>query len=51
MSGFPYQKEDPRNQEVAIEEFARRNELEFLKIFKDVDMSGSKRAFERESFR
>jgi len=44
-------EEDPRNQEVAIEEFARRSELELLKIFRDVGVSGSKRAFEREGFR
>jgi len=44
-------EEDPRNQEVAIEEFARRNGLELLKIFRDVGVSGSKRAFEREGFR
>jgi len=44
-------EEDPRNQEVAIEEFARRNGLELLKIFRDVGVSGSRRAFEREGFR
>jgi len=44
-------EEDPRNQEVAIEEFARRSGLELLKIFKDVGVSGSKKAFEREGFR
>jgi len=44
-------EEDPRNQEVAIEEFARRNGLELLKIFRDVGVSGSKKAFEREGFR
>jgi len=44
-------EEDPRNQEVAIEEFARRNGLELLKIFRDVGVSGSRRAFEREGFK
>jgi len=44
-------EEDPRNQEVAIVEFARRNGLELLKIFRDVGVSGSRRAFEREGFR
>jgi len=32
---------DPRNREVGLEEFARRNGLELLKIFKDVGVLGS----------
>jgi len=44
-------EEDHRNQEVAIEEFARRSGLELLKIFKDIGVSGSKKAFEREGFK
>lgn len=44
-------EEHIENQIQAIEEFARREGFELLKIFTDVGVSGSKPALEREGFR
>jgi len=44
-------EEHIENQIQAIEEFARREGLELLKVFTDIGVSGSKPAFEREGFR
>jgi len=44
------ESENPENQIRAIEEFARANNIEILKIFSDIGVSGSKAAFEREGF-
>ena len=44
-------EEHIENQIQAIEEFARREGLELLKVFTDVGVSGARPAFEREGFR
>ena len=44
-------EEHIENQIQAIEEFCKANGLELLKVFRDVGVSGSKPAFEREGFK
>jgi len=44
------ESENPENQVKAIEEFAKANGIELLKVFQDIGVSGSKPAFEREEF-
>jgi DNA invertase Pin-like site-specific DNA recombinase len=43
--------EDVENQVKAIEEYARANGIELIGVFKDVGVSGSRPALEREGFR
>lgn len=45
------ESENPENQVQAIEEFCKQQGLELLKIFRDIGVSGSKAAFEREGFK
>ena len=43
--------EDPENQVKAIQDYARANGIELIGVFKDVGVSGSRPALEREGFR
>ncbi|MFP3240465.1 MAG: recombinase family protein [Caldivirga sp.] len=43
--------EDPENQVKAIEDYARANGLQLVGVFRDVGVSGSKPAMEREGFK
>jgi len=45
------ESEDPENQVRAIQDYARANGLQLVGVFKDVGVSGSKPAMEREGFR
>jgi len=45
------ESENPENQVKAILDFAKSNNIEILKIFQDIGVSGSKAAFEREGFK
>lgn len=44
------ENENIENQITAIEEFAKKNGLELVGVFKDIGVSGGKPAFEREGF-
>jgi len=55
MKAFGYvrvsiESENPENQVRAIEEFAKNNDIEILKVFKDVGVSGGEPALERPEF-
>jgi len=44
-------EEKIENQIYEIERFCRENDIELLKVFQDVGVSGAKPAFERDGFR
>jgi len=55
MKAFGYvrvslESENPENQEMAIMEFAKANNIELLKVFKDVGVSGGEPALQRPEF-